>query len=72
MYYSIDRFEDAAAVLQDDDGKNITVIRTLLPADAKQGDVLKLENGRYLPAPDETARRRKYIRELQEKLFKKR
>ena len=69
MYYVVDRFEESFAVLQDDNGNNRNVPRSLLPSDARQGDVFTCEDGRYRPAPAETVRRREEIRRLQEKLL---
>ena len=71
MYYAVDRFEESFAVLQDDEEKNINIKRSLLPAETKQGDVFIEEDGRYLPAPEETARRRETVLKLQEKLLKR-
>lgn len=58
MYYAVDRFEGELAVLQDDEERCVTVERTLLPAGVSQGDVLTLENGKYIHAREETQRRR--------------
>ena len=71
MYYSLDRFEEDLVVLEDDDEQTLTVPRAQLPAAARPGDVLAKEGDRYVPAPDETARRRDEIRRLQEKLRRK-
>lgn len=68
MYYSLDRFEGELAVLEDEDERMLTVSRAMLPEGSRPGDVFRLEGGRYLPAPEETDRRRKEIRRLQEKL----
>ena len=70
MFYSIDRFEDTVAVLQDDDGKNHNVQRSLLPSGASQGDVLSYDGKHYYLDPEETKRRREDIRRLQNKLRK--
>ena len=68
MYYAIDRFEGGLAVLEDDDETLHTVERALLPAGARQGDVLTLENGTYAAAPGETQRRRDAARRLEQLL----
>ena len=65
MYYSLDRFEEELAVLEDDDEHTLTIPRILLPEGARPGDVLIRDGDRYSPAPDETARRREQIRRLQ-------
>ena len=72
MYYSIDRFEDDIAVLQDDGGNSRDVPRSLLPGGSKQGDILIFEDGGWLHDPDETARRKERVKRLQERLLKKR
>ncbi len=56
--YVIDRFEDELAVLEDENGATATVLRMVLPPDAKEGDVVRLENGAYAVDQGETARRR--------------
>ena len=68
MFFAIDRFEDGQAVLVDDNEKTCTVDRALLPAGVQVGDVLKQENGTYIVDREETASRRAYIRQLEEKL----
>ena len=62
MYYSLDRFEEELAVLEDDDEHTLTIPRILLPEGARPGDVLIRDGDRYSPAPDETARRRDKLR----------
>jgi len=69
MYYSIDRFEGTLAVLQDDNGSSMDVPRASLPTGARQGDVLMQQDGTWLPAPDETARRRQHVLNLQKRLL---
>lgn len=71
MYYAVDRFEEGFAVLQDDAGKSRNVPRSLLPPDTKQGDVFTSKGERYLPAPEEAARRREAAGELLEQLLNK-
>lgn len=71
MYYSIDRFEEEIAVLQDDEGRSVDVPRALLPDGARRGEVLSFDGTAYRPAPDETERRRERIRRLQDTLRRK-
>lgn len=62
MFYSIDRFEENFAVLiSDEDGLSLCVDREIIPEDAKEGAVLKFENGEYIFDSDETSRRRKAL-----------
>lgn len=68
MYYSIDRFEEEWAVLQDDDGRSVTVERSRLPAQARQGDLLVEKEGAYFVDEKETAARRERIRRIEQKL----
>lgn len=51
MYYSLDRFEEELAVLEDDDEHTLTIPRILLPEGARPGDVLIRDGDRYSPAP---------------------
>ena len=68
MFYAVDRLEEGIAVLVDDEENTLVVERTLLPADTVQGDVLRMEDGRYLPDGEETARRRERIRRQEQLL----
>ena len=68
MYYSIDRFEEEWAVLQDDNGRSFTVERSCLPAQARQGEILAEKNGAYFIDENETAARRERIRRLKQSL----
>jgi len=73
MFYSIDRFEENFAVLISyKDGSGLCVDRGSIPEDAKEGAVLKFENGEYIFDPDETARRRKALFMRTKMLIKKR
>lgn len=69
MYYSIDRFEEDTAVLQDYDGNIKNIPRGMLPDNAKQGDILNFKNNRFIIDGAETARRRDYVRALQQRLI---
>ena len=71
MFYAIDRFEGGLAILEDDDERTHPVDRTLLPAEAGESDVLRLENGVYVVDTEETVRRREAVRRLQEQLRRK-
>lgn len=68
MLYSIDRFEGDIAVLIDEEKVAHNIARTELPADAKAGDMLRLENGQYIPDDDAACARREQILHLQNKL----
>ncbi len=73
MFYSIDRFEENLAVLiSDEDGSSVTVSRELVPAEAEEGSVLFLSEGRYICDLEETSNRRKRLFTLTKKLSEKR
>ncbi len=71
MIYIIDRFEGSLAILQDEQAHNQIVNRDVLPVDAIQGDIVKLEDGKFFRDLEETARRRTKMRSM-EQLLKKR
>lgn len=47
MIYTVDRFEENFAVLEDSEMNIITVARNSIPNDAKEGSLLNFENGIY-------------------------
>lgn len=67
MKIVIDRFEGNQAVIEFN-GKTFTIPRELLPADAKEGDVLRLAIEVDSAA---TADRLKRVKSLEDRLFKK-
>ncbi len=71
MHYSIDRFEGDVAVLIDEQETVCNVPCTQLPDGAKAGDMLRFEDGRYLPDDEATRARREQILRLQNKLRQK-
>jgi len=70
MQYILDRFEEHLAVLAVEDRTTLTVPVCCLPGDARPGDVFTLENGTFVPQPEETERRRRRIREKMRRLWK--
>lgn len=58
----IDRFEGGIAVLETDEGM-INAERALIPNEAKEGDVLRFENGAYVCDISATEARRAAVRE---------
>lgn len=64
MTYTIDRFSGDYALLEDDEQTVVRVERSLLPVEAREGDVLIHENGEYTVDRDATADRRKLMNEL--------
>lgn len=70
MFLSIDSFDGDYALCQDDEEKLHTIKVSNLPKNAKPGDVLKLlSNGALKIDVNETLRRKKRIKKLQDKLF---
>lgn len=63
----IDRFEGNFAVVEMDDGKIVNICRTLLPSDAKEGDVIDIEN--YKIDKNETEKRKDEVKKIAENLF---
>lgn len=68
-YFVIDRIEEAIAVLEKEDGSHFSVPTENLYSDAKEGDVIYLQEGHYCVDPEETQRRRAKANALLEELF---
>ena len=64
----IDRFEGELAVIEINNS-TIDVPKSKLPATAKEGDVLIIEDDNYTIDKDETAKRRREVQDLMDKLF---
>jgi hypothetical protein len=73
MIWVIDRFEGGLAVLcADETNEVINVPRATLPAGAKEGDALRLNDaGNYVADPAETANRKERIKHLLQRLKKR-
>lgn len=68
--YSIDRFEGHIAIIEDDDGKFIEVDRSLLPANVKEGSMLRKQpDGTFLLDEEATAERKRKLKAKQDALF---
>jgi hypothetical protein len=66
----IDRFEGDFAVCEVENGETVNIPRTELPLSADEGDCLiTVAKGVYAIDADETARRKKRIREKMSRLF---
>ena len=65
----IDRFEGGFAVCELDNGEMADIPRERLPADAKEGSVLKEIDGALVLDAGEAERRRARIRALEDSLF---
>ena len=64
----IDRIEDGIAVIEDEDSR-FEVPVSMLDKDVREGDVVILENGVYVPDISATEKRRRYIQKLQDNLW---
>ena len=73
MSWIIDRFEGDFAVLENVDSQNILEVRrSELPRGVKEGQVIRIVDGRYFIDLQGTAKRRERIKEKFERLkFKK-
>ena len=68
MFFSLERFEDTLAVLQDDEENTVIVDKALLPPEAVAGQIFRFCDGRYDYEEAETAKRRDRIRRLEQLL----
>ena len=66
MRWIIDRLEDALAMCEDEKGEMMPIPREKLPGNAREGDVLREEDGHFSLSPKETEHRR---REMKKKLM---
>ncbi|NLW02645.1 MAG: DUF3006 domain-containing protein [Clostridiaceae bacterium] len=69
MKITIDRFEGNFAVCEADGNKMISIERSLLPEEAREGDVLTLKDGKYIIDAAETAKRKAYIKSLMDEII---
>ena len=64
----IDRIEDGIVVIEDGDSR-FEVPASMLDGSVKEGDVVTLENGMYVPDISDTEKRRREIQKLQDDLW---
>ena len=69
MFYSVGRVDDKYILLCDDDGDVKEIRRFHIEGDVKTGQVYRFEQGKFLFDADETNRRKKRIKELEDELF---
>lgn len=69
MKVIIDRFEGDFAVCEKEDKTMIDIERSKIPAEAKEGDVLLVEEGAVLIDEEETEKRKERIREITKDLW---
>ncbi len=70
--YTIDRIEGEIVVLEMENGSHINALRSLVPGNAKEGDVLETAENGFVVREDLTQERRDKILQKQKKLFKHR
>ena len=69
MTFSLDRFEEDVAVLIDRDGGCFSVLAHKLPSDAREGDLVALQNGVWTLLREETDKLRRELFDLSESFF---
>ena len=70
MRWIIDRLEDALAMCEDENGEITPISRKKIPAEAKEGDILREEDGSFILSPQETEDRRREMKKRLMNLFK--
>lgn len=69
MYFSIDRISQGRAVLIGEDGQPLEVPADMLPAGAREGDMVFYDTVGFVPAPDKTRERRSRVADMLGKLM---
>jgi hypothetical protein len=70
MKVTIDRFEGDYAVCEKPDRSMINILKTNLPKNAKEGDILEIEGKAIRIDSSETAKRKTEIQNLADELWK--
>ena len=70
MRWIIDRLEDALAMGEDENGEITPISRQKIPAEAREGDILREEDGSFILSPQETEDRRRDMKKRLMNLFK--
>ena len=69
MYFTIDRFEGKYAVCENNKTRQmINIKKAKLPLEAKEGDIIKLKNGKYYIDNKKTQEVKKQVMDLFESL----
>ncbi len=71
MQVIIDRFEGDFAVCEKPDRSMIKILKSKLPTQAKEGDVVIIEGDRIRIDPAETAKRRQAAEDMMKDIWKK-
>jgi len=70
--FIIDRFEGDYAICEDQETEDmVDILIKELPEDAKEGDIIIEEDGKYITGHEETKSRKEEIAELMHSLFNK-
>ena len=69
MKVSIDRFEGEIAVCEQENGEILHIEKSRLPENAKEGDVLDIDDDMIIIDHDETKQRKEQIKKLVDDLF---
>ncbi|MCM0648603.1 DUF3006 domain-containing protein [Clostridium swellfunianum] len=69
MKVIIDRFEGEYAVCEKEDRTMIDILKSKLPANAKEGDVLSIDDQSITINVEETQKRKKLIEDLTKDLW---
>lgn len=68
--FTFDRMEGDFAICENrENGKMLEVPKKLLDASAEIGSILRIEDGKFIPCPEETANAREHIQNLVDDLF---
>ena len=70
MRWIIDRLEDTLAMCEDENGEITPISRKKIPAEAREGDILREEDGSFTLSPKETEDRRREMKKRLMNLFK--
>lgn len=68
--FTIDRFEGAYAILEDNFGRTYDVLKEELPQDSHEGDILNEIEGAYVVNEEATQAKREELRKISERLTK--
>lgn len=68
--YIIDRFEGETAVCETVDEETVAIDRASLPENAREGMVIRRENGGYIADEQETKSRQERIKSLLKRVMK--
>ena len=69
MTYILDRFEEAFALLEDENGTVVQVPKSQLPKDAAEGSVLRQEQDGWVPDEEKTKARAAAIKSKMDLLW---